>query len=102
MTGALAEPRRRGAGRDATRIVSFALATGLALTLTVYPNAALGASGKPSHGLLALLLWGVAAGFIHGVGFTPRARVWRIAFSPWVALPLMVLGALMLVRNVVG
>ncbi len=84
------------------RRLSLALAIGVSVALTIYPKAAIGASGIPSHGLLALLLWGVAAGFVHGVGFEPRAALWRIAFGPWVALPIMTLGVIALVRNILG
>ncbi len=41
------------------------------------------------HGLLSLVMLGVCAGFVHGVGFVPRHPVWRIAFSPWLSWPLM-------------
>ena len=85
-----------------TRALSLVLAIVLALTLTIYPLAAIGASGKPSHGLLVLLFWGIAAGFIHGVGFEPRAMLWRIAFGPWVGLSLMVIGAFLLGRNLLA
>ena len=102
MTSGSTEPDARGASAGPLRAVSLALAIILALVLTVYPRAALGASGTPSHGLLALLLWGVAAGFVHGVGFVPRAAAWRLAFGSWVGLPLMLLGALVLAHNILG
>jgi cyd operon protein YbgE len=91
-----------GGTRSAPRIASLVLAAVLALVLTAYPHAAIGPSGRVSHGLLALLLWGVCAGFVHGVGFEPRARLWRVAFGPWVGLPVMAVGALLLARNVIG
>jgi len=90
----------RGRSERPLRGLTLALAVLLALVLTVYPVAAIGASGRPSMGLLALLLWGICAGFVHGVGFAPRSAAWRIALGPWIALPVMMLGALMLTRNV--
>jgi len=39
-----------------------------------------------------LVMWGVAAGYVHGVGFDPRARVWQVVFHPLVAWGLMTLG----------
>jgi cyd operon protein YbgE len=43
------------------------------------------------HGQLSLGLLGVCAGFVHGIGFVPESRWWRILFGPWVAWPLMIL-----------
>lgn len=100
MTSKRIESGIRGRSEHPLRGLTFALALLLALVLTVYPVAAIGASGRPSMGLLALLLWGICAGFVHGVGFEPRAAAWRIALGPWIALPLMTLGALVLARNI--
>jgi len=100
MTSRRIEGSIRGRAERPLRGLTLALAIVLALVLTVYPVAAIGASGRPSLGLLALLLWGICAGFVHGVGFAPRAAAWRIALGPWIALPLMMFGALVLARNV--
>ncbi len=94
----MADPAADRAG-GAVRAVAFALAAALALALTVYPAAAVGAAGKPSHAFLALLAWGIAAGFVHGVGFTPTPRLLRLALGPWAALGLMLPGAFVLARN---
>jgi predicted membrane protein len=45
-----------------------------------------------NHTLLNLLLWGVAIGFIHGVGFVPRLAIWRVVFNPVLGWPLMLFG----------
>jgi predicted membrane protein len=37
-------------------------------------------------------MWGVAGGFVHGVGFEPRAMAWRVVFHPLLAWALMALG----------
>lgn len=39
-----------------------------------------------------LVMWGVSCAFIHGVGFTPRLRLWRTLFSPWLGWGLCGLG----------
>jgi predicted membrane protein len=39
-----------------------------------------------------LIMWGVAAGFVHGVGFEPRALAWRAMFHPLLAWGLMAVG----------
>lgn len=44
---------------------------------TVYPPVMADASGRADHGLAMALFWAMSAGFVHGVGFVPRHRVWR-------------------------
>lgn len=78
------------------RVLSLLLAAPLSLVMLLHPLALLDAHGRYSHGLLALTMWGISAGFVHGVGFDPRALAWRWAFSPLVAWPLMLLGYLQL------
>ena len=39
-----------------------------------------------------LVMLGVSGGFVHGVGFDPRGRLWALLFGPAVAWPLMLLG----------
>jgi len=41
---------------------------------------------------LMLCMWGIAAGFVHGVGFVPRNLILRIALGPIAAWLLMLLG----------
>lgn len=64
------------------------LAVGLAIMVagTVYPLVLANAAGRADHGLALLLFWAMSAGFIRGVGFVPRARVWRWLFSGWACL----------------
>lgn len=61
------------------------LAVGLAIMVggTVYPLMMAKASGRADHGLALLLFWAMSAGFVRGVGFVPRSRVWRWSFSGW-------------------
>ncbi len=70
------------------RLVSLALALGLSGWMFADPRA----FAQAGHGMLMLAMLGVCAGFVHGVGFVPLARAWRIVFSPWVAWALMGLG----------
>lgn len=102
MASKRTEARHPGGAERSPRGLAFTLAVALALSITAYPAAAVGAAGRPPMGLLALLFWGISAGFVYGVGFAPRATAWQLAFGPWVALPLMALGALALARNVLG
>jgi predicted membrane protein len=72
------------------------LVVGLAIMLggTVYPLVMANAAGRADHLLAMLLFWAMSAGFIRGVGFVPRAVVWRWLFSGWAcALALGLAGA---------
>lgn len=58
------------------------LGLGLMLAGTLYPPLFADARGQADHGLALLFFWAMSAGFIRGVGFVPRARLWRALFSP--------------------
>jgi predicted membrane protein len=65
-----------------TLVVAFVLM----LLITIYPRALATESGGPiSHGILMLIMWGLSAGFVYGVGFIPRNRLLRVALGPWLA-----------------
>jgi cyd operon protein YbgE len=74
------------------RAVSLLMAVPLSLVLLIHPASMLDANGHYSHSLLMLIMWGVAGGFVHGVGFEPRAMAWRVIFHPLPAWALMALG----------
>ncbi|WP_328516941.1 cyd operon YbgE family protein [Pseudomonas triclosanedens] len=82
----------------ASRALSLLLAVPMALLLLIHPAAMLDADGRYSHGLLVLVMLGVSAGFIHGVGFDPRSLPWRWLFGPVLAWVLMALGYGLLLR----
>jgi predicted membrane protein len=63
----------------------------ITLGLTVYPGA-IAPDGTVHHALLTLLLWGVAAGFVYGVGYVPESRVWRWLLGPAAAFAFMAAG----------
>ena len=77
------------------RAGSLVLASMLATLITFYPPAL----AQLSHGMLALVIWGICAGFVHGVGFDPETRFWRVALGPVSAWSLMVLAMLLIVRS---
>lgn len=62
-----------------------ALFVGIAIMVigTAFPFVMSDATGRADHGIAMALLWAMAAGFVRGVGFVPRHRVWRILFSGW-------------------
>jgi predicted membrane protein len=53
-----------------------------------------------THAAASLLMMGMSAGFVHGLGMRPNARLWRLAFSPWTAWPLMAVGWSTLIARV--
>jgi predicted membrane protein len=77
--------------RPTARRVSLLAAIALAGLITVYPRA-LVSGAQVNHALLMLLLWGVSAGFVHGVGFVPERRILRLTLGPLAAWPLMGVG----------
>ncbi len=79
--------------RPWARAVSLAAALALSAVLMLDPYA-LGTRMTPTvHSALPLLLLGVSAAFVHGVGFRPDNRVLRTIFSPVAAWPLIAAGS---------
>jgi cyd operon protein YbgE len=87
-TVALVAPLRHGI----SRALSLLMAVPLSLVLLIHPASMLDAQGHYSHSLLMLVMWGVAGGFVHGVGFEPRALAWRVVFHPLLAWGFMGVG----------
>jgi cyd operon protein YbgE len=86
--------------RPWARAVSFVAALALMLLVTLAPRALTVEDGSPlGHGTLALIMWGLSAGFVHGVGFVPRNAALRLALGPLAAWPLMALGLFFFVRH---
>ncbi|WPO97831.1 cyd operon YbgE family protein [Pseudomonas sp. HR96] len=78
--------------RPPSRWLSLALVVPLSLILLLQPLLLLDAAGGYSHATLMLILWGVAAGYVHGLGFDPQALGWRVLLHPLLAWGLMGLG----------
>ena len=79
-----------------SRAVSLVLAIGVSVTLLVFPYL-LGSPPSPRvHALLPVLLFGVSGAWVHGLGFVPRRRVWRILFGPLVAWPAIAIPGLLI------
>lgn len=68
------------------RGATLAAAIAVMLLITLMPRGLATVDGSAiSHGLLSLVMWGLSAGFVYGIGFVPRHRLVRIVFSPLVA-----------------
>jgi len=75
--------------------LSLFLASSLSLLVLLYP-AFFAGEHSVSHGVLSLMMFGISAGFVHGVGFIPRFWLWKILFGPQIGWLLMVGGLLWL------
>jgi predicted membrane protein len=91
-----AGPRPQCLYTAAARLVSLLAAGVLGLVLTLYPQAVMQGAQAPAHSALMLCMWGMAAGFVHGVGFVPHNTVLRIALGPLAAWLLMPGGTLLM------
>jgi predicted membrane protein len=67
------------------RLLSLLAAGLFSLLIMLFPQLVIEQGQPPQHGLLVLGLWGMAAGFVHGVGFVPRGAASRLLFGPFVA-----------------
>ena len=68
------------------RGITLAAAFVLILLVTLFPRPLTVEDGSPiGHGILALIMWGLSAGFVHGVGFVPYNRILRVLLGPAVA-----------------
>lgn len=85
------------------RAASLTAALALMGLVTLFPRALTVADGSPiGHGMLTLIMWGLSAGFVHGVGFVPRHRLPRLLFSPAAAWAGMGLGLSFYLRYFAG
>ncbi|EXF45504.1 cyd operon protein YbgE [Pseudomonas sp. BAY1663] len=82
--------------RPASRALSLLLVAPLALLLLIHPAAMLDSQGGYSHPLLMLVMWGISAGFVHGLGFVPQFWLWRWLLGPLPGWTLAALGYLIL------
>ncbi|HEY9146103.1 MAG TPA: cyd operon YbgE family protein [Thiobacillus sp.] len=65
------------------RGVSLVSALALMVLVTILPRGLAAPDGSAiDHGILALIMWGMSAGFVHGVGFVPRDKILRVLLGP--------------------
>lgn len=75
-----------------TQALSLISAIAISVVLTAYPRLIAESIHEVDHGLFTLFMWAVSAGFIHGVGFEPKASLWRIIFNPVIAWLVIIYG----------
>ncbi len=78
------------------RGLSLLIAVVISLGLLVWPKLVVAADGSVDHRWLSMLMWGMAAGFVHGVGFIPRNRILRVILGPAAAWGVSLLAAVAL------
>lgn len=83
------------------RAVSLAMAVAVTITLLGFPHI-MGRSMTPTvHALLPLLLLATSGAFIHGLGYIPEGKAWRLIVSPVVVWPAL-LACAALIAMLVG
>jgi cyd operon protein YbgE len=80
--------------RAPARALSLAIAVAISILVLVWPVMFVNAQGRADHGWLTLLMWGMSAGFVHGVGFVPRHWIPRALFGPVAAWGLPLIAAI--------
>jgi predicted membrane protein len=69
-------------------VLSFVAAAAWSALVLVYPQA-LAPDGRVPYGWLLLLMWGMVAGFVHGVGYVPTNPLARVVLGPFIAWALL-------------
>jgi len=75
------------------RLGSFALAAAMTVWILILPTDFAGPGNEVNHWALMAIMWGMAAGYTHGVGFVPYNRILRILLGPAAAWLLLIGGA---------
>ena len=73
-----------------SRAISLTLALAISGVLMIAPFLVTRHMSDADHGWASLMMIGITGAFVHGVGFVPRATIWRWLFSPAIAWPLIV------------
>lgn len=71
------------------RALSLVTALGLSGALLAMPHLVATDTMSLKHGPLSLAMWGISAGFVHGIGYIPEMWIWRFTLGPVIAWPVM-------------
>lgn len=75
------------------KTITFLTALSLCLLVVFYPRAIATDMTSVPHGWMALMLLGMSAAWVYGLGFTPQNFALRLFFHPITAWTLMIFGA---------
>ena len=78
------------------RAISLVAASAVTIGVVLYPRAIATDMHSVPHGWLVCLMIGMSAAYVHGFGFIPKHPILKRFFSPWIAWPMIVIGAVML------
>lgn len=90
------EPMEKPAPQGGGRVLVFCLSLLVMVLITAWPHFLGSTPDTMDHNAAMVLMLGMSCGFVYGIGFTPKLRLWRLLFSGWSAIGLMLLGLLML------
>ena len=79
-----------------TRVLSIVAALAVTVVVVCFPRLIAVDMHSVPHGWLVCLLAGMSFSYVYGFGFIPENKTLRILFSPVIAWPLMIIGALMI------
>ena len=79
-----------------TRVLSIVAAFAVTVGVVCFPRMVAVDMHSVPHGWLVCLLAGMSFSYVYGFGFIPENKTLRILFSPVIAWPLMIIGALMI------
>lgn len=79
-----------------TRVLSIVAAFAVTVAVICFPRLVAVDMHSVPHGWLVCLLAGMSFSYVYGFGFIPENKTLRILFSPVIAWPLMIIGALMI------
>ncbi len=81
------------------RFISFAMALAISLSVMLFPFLLRHVPQTRLHSALAVVMLGTAGAMIHGIGYTPDDKLFRILFGPAIAWALVFAGAFWLLQG---
>ncbi|WP_331346536.1 cyd operon YbgE family protein [Cellvibrio sp. UBA7661] len=91
------EPVEKPAPLDGGRVLVFCLSLMVMVLITAWPHFLGSTPDTMDHNAAMVLMFGMSCGFVYGIGFTPKLRIWRWLFSGWSAVVFMCAGVAMVV-----
>jgi len=82
-------------------LVPLLIAMVICLGISIYPRILINAHGYADHAAASLLFWSMSAGFIRGVGYIPRIKLFRYLGSSLACYLTLAAALYMLCRPVI-